>query len=132
MWPWPLTLWPWSWVNFNVSSILIICPSIIKILSSIYDLYPNKDFYIRAYVTLTFDLVTLTLGHLYRLINMNNICEYHQDLSIRSWFIAETRILHKHIYVTLTFDLVTLTFGQLQDFININYICKYHHDTIIR
>ena len=40
--------------------------------------------YIIAYVTLTFDLVTLTLGQLYRLININYICEYHQDPSISS------------------------------------------------
>ena len=34
-------------------------------------------------MTLTFDLVTLTLGQLQRLININNICKYHQDPSIR-------------------------------------------------
>ena len=42
-----------------------------------------------VYVTLTFDLVILTLGQIYRLININNICEYHQDLSIFSRFIGE-------------------------------------------
>ena len=68
----------------------------------------------------------LTLGQIYRLININNICEYHQDPSIRSWFIAETRILHKHIYVTLTFDLVTLTLDQIYRLANINNICEYH------
>ena len=59
------------------------------ILSSVDDLWSKKEFYINAYVTLTFDLVTLTLGQLYRPININNICEYHQDPSIRSWFIGE-------------------------------------------
>ena len=83
------------------------------ILSSVNDLWSKKEFSINGKVTLTFDLVTLSLGQLVRLINIHNICEYHQDPSIRSWLIAETIILHKHIYVTLTFDRVTLTLVQL-------------------
>ena len=132
MWLWPLTLWPWPRVNSNVSPISIICISIIKIHSSAHFYSRNKKKCINTYVILTFDRVTLTLGQLYRLININNICEYHQDPSIRPWFIAETRILHKHINVTLTFDLVTLTLGQLYRLININNICKYHQDQSIR
>ena len=40
-------------------------------------------------MTLTFDRVTLTLCQLQHLININNICKYHQDPSIRSWFIGK-------------------------------------------
>jgi len=34
-------------------------------------------------MTLTFDLVTLAFGQLQRLTNINNLCKYHQDPSIR-------------------------------------------------
>ena len=46
-------------------------------------------FYINAYMTLTFDLVTLTFGQLQDLINTNHICKYHYNQSIRSGFIGE-------------------------------------------
>ena len=42
-----------------------------------------------VYVTLTFFLMTLTSGQLFGLKNTNLICKYHQDLSIRMWFIGE-------------------------------------------
>ena len=76
-------------------------------------------------MTLTFDLVTLTLGQLQRLININNICKYHQNPSIRWCFINFTRFFF-YIIAYLTFDLVTLTFVHLKLFIIINHVCKYH------
>ena len=35
-------MWPWLWVNFNISSISIICLSIIKIQSSVHELWPKE------------------------------------------------------------------------------------------
>ena len=55
----------------------------------------NYFFHINAYMTLTFDLVTLTLGQLQRLININNICKYHQDPSIRPWFIGQNHSIRR-------------------------------------
>ena len=46
----------------------------------------NKLFYILAYLTLTFDLVTLTLGQLQYLININPMYDFDQDPIIRSWY----------------------------------------------
>ena len=42
-----------------------------------------------AYLTLTFDLVTLTLGQLQHLININPMYDFDQDPVIRSWFIEK-------------------------------------------
>ena len=44
----------------------------------------NKLFYILAYLTLTFDLVTLTLGQLQYPINIFHAYIYHQYLIIGS------------------------------------------------
>ena len=39
--------------------------------------------------------LTLTLGQLQRLININNICKYHQDPSIRPWFIGQNHSIRR-------------------------------------
>ena len=42
-----------------------------------------------AYLTLIFDLVTLTLGQLQYLININPMYNFDQDPIIRSWFLGK-------------------------------------------
>ena len=46
-------------------------------------------FYVIAYLTLTFDPVTLTLCQIKCLIKIYHMCQYHQDPTICSWFIEE-------------------------------------------
>ena len=48
-------------------------------------------------MTLTFDLVTLTLGQLQRLININIICKFHQDPSIRLLFIGKKHLMRASV-----------------------------------
>ena len=48
-------------------------------------------------MTLTIDLVTLTLGQLQRLISINKICKYHQDQCIHSWFIDKKQMMHTSV-----------------------------------
>ena len=58
-----------------------------------------KIFGVIALLTLTFDLVTLTFGQLQHLIYINHMCECHQDLTIRSWFVDQnTRCWQTHTY----------------------------------
>ena len=52
-----------SFTGHNYSLMIIICISIIEIKSSVQDLYPKQYFCIVAYFTLSFDLLTLTLGN---------------------------------------------------------------------
>ena len=49
----------------------------------------NIFFYKIACLTLTFDLVTLTLLQLNYLINVNNMCKYDQDPFIRLRGVAQ-------------------------------------------
>ena len=76
-----------------------------------------------AYMSLTFDFVTLTLGQLHHLINTYHVYNYHQDLIIGSWYIAET-FFYKIACLTLTFDLVILNLGQLKHLNNISIVYK--------
>ena len=41
--------------------------------------------------------LTLTMGQLYRLININHMSKYHQDPIIRAWVMAKTIILLKYV-----------------------------------
>ena len=111
--------------------LLVITKRFIELHLPVHDLKPKLIFHLKGYMTFTFDLVTLTLGQFQRPININTLCKYYQDPSIRSWFITE-RIFDINVNVTLTFDLVTLTLGQLWRLININYINKYLQDPSIR
>ena len=58
----------------------------------------NNFFYKLAYLTLTFDLVTLTLGQLLHLIDINHMCKYHLYLIIGSWYIVKTRFSQNCIF----------------------------------
>ena len=87
-------------------------------------------FHISVYLTLTFDPVTLTLCQLLGLINIYHMCKYHQDPTIRSWFIIKNTRCALTACLTLTFDLVTLTLGQLSLLININQAYEFHQDLI--
>ena len=80
-------LWPWV--------VLTLTRSFNKIHQYVYELKPkiNIKTNINAYMTLTFGLVTLTLGQLQHPININNICKYHQDPSIRLWFIGKNHLM---------------------------------------
>ena len=49
-------------------------------------------------MTLTFDLVTLTLPHLKHCINMNTMYKVDEDTIICSWFIAQTIFSYSCIY----------------------------------
>ena len=101
----------WTWLkhsNFtrhNYSLISIICSIISKIQSAVKAIYSQIIFFIIAYLTLTFDLMTLTLGQLFCLININLICKYHKDPIIRLWFIGQKHLLrmdihtHPHTYI---------------------------------
>ena len=84
-------------------------------------------------MTLTFDLVTLTSGQLYRLININHMCKYHQDPFISSRVKTKTRILHKCISDLDLWpcDLDLGTLGQLYRLIKINNIFEYNQDPSI-
>ena len=81
--------------------ILTICISIINIQSPVHDLWPKQFFGRIAYLTLTFDLVTLTFGQLQHLIYINHVCECHQDLTSRSWFIdpKHSMLTDIHTYI---------------------------------
>ena len=46
-------------------------------------------FHISVYLTLTFDFVTLTIGQLQYLININPMYDFDQDPTISSWFIGK-------------------------------------------
>ena len=62
----------------------------------IYSQY--KFFYKIAYMTLTFDLVTLTLGQLQHLIDINPMYDFDEDPIIRSWFIGEKSSMRTHTH----------------------------------
>ena len=83
-------------------------------------------------MTLTFDLVTLTLCHLQCCINVNPMHKFDYDPIICSWFIDLIVIFYIMAYVTLTFHLMTLTLCHFQHCININTMYNFHEDTIIR
>ena len=52
-------------------------------------------------MTLTFDLVTLTLGQLQHLIDINPMYDFDEDPIIRSWFIGEkhSMLTYKKTYI---------------------------------
>ena len=58
----------------------------------------NSHFYTIAYLTLTFDLLTLTLCHLQRFIYMYPMHKFDEDPIIRLWFIAQTFFSHNFIF----------------------------------
>ena len=66
-----------------------MCVSIIHIESLVNDIESKQGFQKLAYLTLIFDLVTWTFGQLQHLININYVCNYHQDLTNRSQFIGK-------------------------------------------
>ena len=89
-----------NFTEHNFSLMVIICISSVKIQSPVHDLYPKQFFCEIADMTLTFDLVTLTLGQLFCLININHMSKYHQNPIIRSWFIGEksSMLTYTHTY----------------------------------
>ena len=58
----------------------------------------NKFFYKLAYLTWTFDLVTLILGQLQHLVDINYMFKYHRYPIIGSWYIVETSFLQNCIF----------------------------------
>ena len=109
VWPWPLNLWPLPWFNFNIPSALIRCISNIKIQSFVHYICENSFFYKLAYLTLTFDLVTLTFDNFKNLwvsiiyVSIINIQSFVHDKKSKQFF-------YKIEFLTLTFDLVTLNY----------------------
>ena len=121
IWPWHMTLWRWHLVIFYVMSISIIyyhqdpyisswflgkqhlmrtsvvCERSCACKQWIWWIIAQTIFHINAYMTLTFDLVTLTLSQLELLINIKNIWKYHQDPSIRSWFIDKKHLMRASV-----------------------------------
>ena len=75
-----------SWIIFNISLIIIICLSVIDIQSLVHDIKSKQILYKLAYLTLTFDLVILTLGQLQHLNVINHMCKYHQNPIIGWWY----------------------------------------------
>ena len=122
--PWPLTLWPCDLVTLTSHwyQSFVQVSSISNHWFMIYSW--NKFFYIIAYLTSTFDLVTLTLGQLQHIIVINYMWKYHKYPVIGSWYIFDS-IFCKLAYLTLTFDLVTFTLGQLQHPIYTYHLYKY-------
>ena len=56
----------------------------VKIQSAVRDLWLKQDFHIIAFLTLTFDLVTLTLCHVERSMDINPMYKFDQDPIIGS------------------------------------------------
>ena len=102
-----------------------------KIQPFIHDLYAKKVFLIIARLTLTFDLLTLTLCQPNLFIDINHTSEFHSDRISRLCFIDES-FFHITDNMTLTFDPVTLTLCQLNVLICINHMCQYHEGSAIR
>ena len=75
-----------------------MCVSIIHIQTLVHELQSKQFFYKLAYLTLTFDLVTLTLGQLLHLIDINHVCKYHLYLIISSWYIVKTSFSQNCIF----------------------------------
>ena len=75
-----------------------MCVSIIHIQTLVHELQSKQFFYKLGYLTLTFDLVTLTLGQLLHLIDINHVCKYHLYLIIGSWYIVKIRFSQNCIF----------------------------------
>ena len=76
-WRFDLDLWP---CDLDLWSMLTLYISLTTIQWYVRDLYPKLlFFYITAYLTLTFDLVTLTFRQLQRCINMNTLFKADED-----------------------------------------------------
>ena len=58
----------------------------------------NKFFLNTACLTLTFDLVTLTLCQLFLLININHRYKFHQDMITRSCCVCKPILSHNCIF----------------------------------
>ena len=59
----------------------------------------QTNFHLNADMTLTFDLVTLTLGQLARLINIYSICKYHKiHPSVHDLWAKNTRCKRANIH----------------------------------
>ena len=59
---------------------------------------PNTFFYKIAYLTLTFDLVTLTFGQHQHLINTYHVYKHHWYPIIGSWYIVKTSFSQNCIF----------------------------------
>ena len=68
--------------------------NIMKVQSFVHDLYEKKILLMIARLTLTFDLVTLTLCQLNLFIDINHASKFHLDRIIRSCFIDESIFSH--------------------------------------
>ena len=68
----------------NVLWISTLCISLIKIQSLVRDLWLKQDFHTIAFLPLTFDLVTLTLCHVERSMDINPMYKFDQDRIIGS------------------------------------------------
>ena len=84
-------------VNFNFLSLVNMLVSVIDIQSLIHDIQSKQFFYKIAYLTLTFNLMTLTLGQLQNRVYIDHVLKYHQYLITRSWFIDKNSHGHKSL-----------------------------------
>ena len=100
IWPRSLILWPWPGVNFNNLLISVPCVSIINFQSFVHDIYLNTFLYTIAFLTFSFDFMTLTLGQIQHLIMViNHICKYNRYQIIDSWYKVETSVFtNLHIW----------------------------------
>ena len=110
--PWPLTLWPWHCFTINVLSISILCESLTKIQSFVFNLWPKLNVHIITYLTLTFDLLTLTLGYLQRFVDINPM----SSLMMIKSSVRDLWLQHFLYNCIFDFDLwpLTLTLCHLQ------------------
>ena len=94
LWPCDLDLWSTSTSQQYLSCVYasLMCNHWFMTYSQ------TRFFYKIAYLTLTFDLVTLTLGQLQHLIDINPMYDFDQDPFICSWYIVKTSFLQNRIY----------------------------------
>ena len=75
-------------------------------------------------MNLTFSLLTLSIGHLKRLINTSEMCKQYQHLSICWFFFYNFHFFYHRANLTLNFYLLTLTLGQLKHLNNVSNMYK--------
>ena len=73
--------------------------------------YTHNIFCLNAYVTLTYDLVALTLGQYQHSINTNHMCKSHQGPILPSWFQCKSSPPHQRKVCTQVPLPLCLGFG---------------------
>ena len=94
LWPFDLDLWSTSTSQQYLSCVCAssMCNHWLMIYSQ------NTYFHKIAYLTLTFDLVTLTFGQHQHLINTYHMYKYHSYPIIGSWYIVKTSFSQNCIF----------------------------------